>query len=122
MRLMLLAFFIVFSSGAIALMPAGMQEAMDCMQSLDQEALEEMGSQGEKVANDIKALCKKGDDLAAMEMAMTYVKDMADSEVLEALKHCSELMRKAMPNMPLPEIPSAEMYAEEAGNICDDIE
>ena len=53
---------------------------------------------------------------------MTYVKDMADSETIEELKRCSELMRKAMPGMPIPEIPSAEMYEDEAGSICDNID
>jgi len=122
MRVVMLTLLLVFSSFSIAQMPAGMQEAMECMQSLDQDALEDMGTRGEAVSNEIKALCKKGDESEAMEVAMTYVKEMSDSEVVEELKRCSELMREAMPGMPVPEIPSAEMYENEAGSICDDID
>ena len=56
MRVVLVTFLLVFSSFSIAQMPAGMQEAMECMQSLDQEALEDMGKRGEEVSNEIKAL------------------------------------------------------------------
>ena len=45
-----------------------------------------------------------------------------DSEVIEELKRCNELMREAMPSMPIPELPSAEMYENEAGSICDNID
>ncbi len=122
MRVVVVTFLLVFSSLSIAQMPAGMQEAMECMQSLDQEALQDIGTRGEEISNEIKALCEKGDESEAMEVAMTYVKDMADSETIEELKRCSELMRKAMPGMPIPEIPSAEMYENEAGSICDNID
>ena len=122
MRVVMLTFLLVFSSLSLAQMPAGMQEAMECMQSLDQEALQDMGTRGEEISNEIKALCKKGDESEALEVAMTYVKEISDSEVVEELKRCSELMRKAMPSMPIPEIPSAEMYENEAGSICDNID
>ena len=122
MRVVILTFLLVFSSVSIAQMPAGMQEAVDCMQSLDQDALQDLGVRGEAVSNEVKALCKKGDESEAVEVAMTYVKEISDSEVIEELKRCSELMREAMPGMPIPEIPSAEMYENEAGSICDNID
>ena len=92
------------------------------MESLDQQALEDLGRQGEKVAEEVKALCKKGDESGARDVAMSYVEAMADNEAIEELTRCSKLMRKAMPGMPIPEIPSAEMYEEEAGSICDNID
>jgi len=122
MRLLMLAFLMVFSSFAVAQMPAGMQEAIDCMESLDQHALEDLGTQGEKVSEEVKALCKKGDESGARDVAMSYVESMADNEAIEELTRCSELMRKAMPGMPIPEIPSAEMYEEEADSICDNVD
>ena len=122
MRVVMLTLLLVFSSLSIAQMPAGMQEAVDCMQSLDQEALQDMGARGEEVSNEIKALCKEGDESEAMEVAMTYVNEISDSEVIEELKRCSELMREAMPSMPIPEIPSAEMFENEVGSICDNID
>lgn len=122
MRVVMLAFLLVFSSLSIAQMPAGMQEAMECMQSLDQDALKDMGTRGEAVSNELKALCNKGNESEAMKVAMTYVKEISDSEVIDELKRCSELMREAMPSMPIPEIPGAEMYENEVGSICDNID
>jgi len=53
---------------------------------------------------------------------MDYMKGMEDNEVLVQLKKCSEMMQKVMPGMPMPVMPTAEMYGGEAGNICDDID
>lgn len=122
MRILMVACLMLFSSFAVAQMPAGMQEAVDCMQSVDQEAIEDLGRQGEKVSEEVKALCKQGDESGARDVALSYIGAMADNEAVEEVKRCSELMRKVMPDMPIPEIPSAEMYAEEAGSICDNID
>ena len=90
--------------------------------SISSSGLESMGREGERVSNEIKALCNKGDESGAREVAMDYVKLMTDNETIEEMKRCSELMRKAMPSMELPEMPSAETYAKEADNICDNID
>jgi len=122
MRIIIFALLIGFSSLAFAQMPPGMQEAIDCMESIDQQALEDMGKQGEKLSEEIKALCKKGDESGAKDMAMDYMKEMEGNEAIAQLKKCSEMMQKVMPGMAMPEIPTADMYAEEAGSICDDID
>ena len=122
MRIITLALLIGFSSFAIAQMPAGMQEAVDCMQSIDQQELENLGTEGEKLSNDIKALCEKGDESGASDLLLGYMKDMAENETVAQLKKCSEMMQKVMPGMPVPEMPTADMYGGEAGNICDDID
>ena len=123
MRFIIVALFLGSSSLAIAQgMPAGMQEAMECMNSLDQDALKEFGEDGEKVGEEIKALCKKGDESGARDVAMAYVEQLASNEEVKKLKECSEIMRQAMPSMPIPEIPSAEMYEEEAGSLCETID
>ena len=113
---------IAFSQGKPAGVPAGMQEAMECMTSLDQDALKEFGKEGEKVGEQIKALCKEGDESGAKDVAMAFVEQLASNEEVKKLKKCSEIMRKTMPSMPIPEIPSAEMYENEADSICESIE
>ena len=122
MRIIILALLIGFSSFTIAQMPPGMQEAIDCMESIDQQALEDMSKQGEKFSEELKALCEKGDESGAGDLLIGYMKDMEDNETLAELKICSEMMQKVMPGMPTPEMPSADMYDGEAGNICDDID
>ena len=122
MRSTILVFVLFFSSLVVAQMPPGMQEAIDCMQSVDQDALRELGTQSESVANEIKALCADGDVSGARKVAMAYAQEMTDNEAVAELKRCSEMMREVMPNMPMPEIPSTEMFEEESGNICDNID
>ncbi len=122
MRIFILALLIGFSSFALAQMPAGMQEAIDCMESLDQQALEDLGTQGEKLSDDVNALCKKGDESGARDLVMDYMKGMEDNEVLVQLKKCSEMMQKVMPGMPMPQMPTAEIFDDETGGICDDLD
>ena len=122
MRIIILALLIGFSSFALAQMPAGMQEAIDCMESLDQQALEDLGTQGEKLSDDVNALCKKGDESGARDLVMDYMKGMEDNETIAQLKKCSEMMQKVMPGMPMPEMPTADMFEDETGSICDDLD
>jgi len=122
MRFTVLAVLFGFSSLVSAQMPAGMQEAISCMESIDQSALEALGEEGEKFADDIKAMCKEGDESGARKAALGYMKEMENKEVLKQLKKCTEMMQKVMPGMAMPEMPTAEMYAEEEGDVCDNIE
>lgn len=122
MRFTILILLLGFSSFATAQMPAGMQEAISCMESIDQAALEALGEESEKFADDIKAMCKKGDESAARKAAMGYMQEMEKKEVLKQLQKCSEMMQKVMPGMAMPEMPSAEMFDEEEGNICDNLD
>ena len=103
-------------------MPAGMQEAMECMNTLDQTALQKFGEDGKKVGDEIKALCENGDESGARDVAMSYIKEMDDNEEVKKLRECSEIMRKAMPSMQMPEIPTADQYANESESICETIE
>jgi len=111
------AILLVFSSGAIAQnMPAGVQEAMKCMQSIDQEAIKDLSVKAKEISLEIKALCKKGDESGARVAAMHYAKGIKDNKILQQLNKCSDMMRKAMPNMPAPDMPSAKKY--EDADIC----
>ena len=123
MRIIIFALLLCFSSLAMAQDTlASMQEAMECMNSLDQDALREFGEQGEEVAEKIKVLCDKGDESAARNVALAYVKELADSQELIKLKECTHIMREAMPSFPIPEIPGAEMYEEQADSICENLD
>jgi len=103
-------------------MPAGMQEAMECMNTLDQDALKEFGENGQKMGEEIKALCDKGDESGARDLAMSYIKEMDGNEEIKKLRDCSEIMRKAMPSMPIPEIPNADQYINETESVCENID
>ena len=123
MRFFILTLLISFSPFSIAQgMPPGMQEAMDCMNAIDQKALKDMGDEAMKMSDEIKALCKKGDESAAKDAAIGYAKEIANKEQMVKIRECSELMRKAMPTMQIPQYPSVEEYEDKADSICEDIE
>jgi len=123
MRVIILALLLSCSSFTAAQgMPEGMQEAMECMSSLDQDVLRGFGGRAEEIANEIKALCKTGDESGAMDVAMNYAQELAGNQEVIKLKECSEVMRKAMPSMQIPEIPSAEEYEDHMGSICENLD
>lgn len=101
-------------------MPEGMQEAIQCMESLDQEAMEQLATEGEAMADEIEALCKQGDEAAARKLGIEYALEIKDHELIVKLQECGELMQKAMPGMEMPEMPGVDTIKAEAGNICDD--
>lgn len=110
---------VVFYSGAIAQnMPAGVQEAMKCMQSIDQDAIKGLSEKAKEISSKIKALCKNGDESGARAAAMHYAMGIKDNKVLKQVNKCSEMMRKVMPNMPVPDVPNAKKY--EDSDICKD--
>lgn len=121
MRFTILVCLLVLSTYTSAQMPAGMQEAIACMESVDQAALEVLGTEAEQFAGDIQAMCKQGNESGARKAALKYMKKMENNEPLLQLKKCSEMMQEIMPGMTIPEMPTAEMYAEE-GDVCDNME
>ena len=101
-------------------LPAGMQEAIECMNKIDQSALTQMSKKGEAFGVKIKALCDKGDEKAAKAMGLDYFKEVNKNEAFVQLNKCNDLMRKAMPEMDLPTMPSEEDFENDKGSICDD--
>ena len=101
-------------------MPPGMQEAMACMQSLDQQAMEKMGADADKMSDEIDALCKKGDESGARSLVLDYVQSMQSNPEMIKMQQCIEKMQKAMPGMPIPQMPTVEMMESKAGSVCED--
>lgn len=124
MRVTILAFLFGFTSIVSAQISADMQEAISCMHAIDETALESLSKPNEKFVNEIKALCEKGDESGARKAAMKHMKEERNNETFMQIKKCSEMMKKAMPEMQTPEKSTpeksvAEVLAEEKGNICD---
>ena len=122
MRILLLSLLLTLTTSVNSQgMPAGLQEALDCMESLDQEAMEQLAEKGKDIEKEIKAICESGDEEAARKVGIKYALEMKDNEVVLKLMECGEIMEKAMPGMEMPEMPGIDEITAEAENICDSL-
>ncbi len=121
MRILFVIFLISLAAPANSQgMPEGMQEALQCMESLDQQAMEQMATEGKAMAAEIEALCKQGDEAAARKLGIEFALEIKDHELITKLQECGALMKKAMPGIEIPEMPGIDTIKAEAENICDD--
>ncbi len=93
-----------------------MQEAMACMENIDQSALKVLDAEGQKMKSEVEALCKSGRRAAAQDKAMEYAKDMMSRPEMKKIRECSKLAAGMMPKM------TFEDLVEDGKNrhVCDD--
>ncbi len=58
-------------------------------ETVDMRYLEDMATNGEKMAKHIKQLCESGQRLQAQNSAMTYAKDMQSNPNFKAMQKCT---------------------------------
>ncbi len=122
MRILIVSLLLLLAAAANSqTVPEAVQEAMQCMESIDQEAMEQLAAEGEMMADKIKALCKQGDEDGAKKIGVSYALEMMQHEVLLELQRCGEMMKQAVPSMEMPEMPDAETIKAEAESICDNL-
>ena len=109
-----------FAQGMPQGMPPGFQEAMACMESIDQNALDKMGNEADKLSDKVDALCEKGDEAGAKRLVLDYVQSMQSNPELIKMQTCITKMQEAMPGMPMPQMPTVEMMESKDGSVCDD--
>ena len=121
MRFILLALLIGFSSIADAQLFRGgdADEARDCLDSIDRDQLSDLAEEAEDMADDVRDLCDDGDDVAAKDIVTAYIEEMGNNREFDKLAECSEILRDAMPNLRIAELPSIEDYEDELDDICD---
>ena len=66
-------------------------------ETVDMRYLEDMATNGEKMAKHIKQLCESGQRLQAQNSAMTYAKDMQSNPNFKAMQKCTAQMGNAFP-------------------------
>jgi len=94
------------------------QTMQNCMANIDQTEMEAFQQKAEQMDAEVKALCAAGERDAAMDRAMAFGKEVAHSDVMQAMKKCGEGMKSMMPNLPKTAEP-----AESRGkprHVCDE--
>lgn len=94
-----------------------MQGMQNCMGNIDQAEMEAFQKKAEEMDAEVKALCAAGERDAAMSRSMAFGKEVADSNVMQAMKKCGEGMKNMMPN--LPKVAQPHNDAGETRHICD---
>jgi hypothetical protein len=85
-----------------------------CMADIDQQELDALRVEGEKMASDIQALCKADKRDEAQATAITYGRQMVNEPVMQELKECA-----GMASMMIPQTMWAELENEDTqAHVC----
>ena len=102
-------------------MMAEMQKLGACMQSIDQQELEALGSNADRFEAEMKVLCKDGKRDEAQEKAIEFSKKMLNSPALKTMRKCTEKMSASMKGM-MPNMDPEEMAKDYSNHhVCDEI-
>lgn len=74
------------------------EKARSCMAQVDQQALEQIGQEGEAMEAEVKALCDSGKRKQAQNKALAFSKDLMSRSEVKQMRECSEMMRGMMPD------------------------
>jgi len=101
--------------------PGDLQQMMEqaqglqaCLAGIDQNALNELRTQGETIAAELKAMCVAGQRDAAQARAVAYGREMARSPLLDSLGECGERV-KSMIQIPYV----ADTMEGKTQHVCD---
>lgn len=95
-----------------------MQKMGACMADIDQDALDELSKQAQAVNDEIEALCKRGDESAALSRALEFSREMRDEPLLKKVQECTKGMAQMMAQI-MPVNPAEVEAKAERGGICD---
>lgn len=98
-----------------------MQKMQECMAKVDQQELERLEEEGNKMEAELKALCEQGKRDKAQKKAIAFSKKIMKNPALIQMKECGELTKGMMP--PGSEEPTLdEEFDFTNRHVCDDME
>lgn len=102
--------------------PEHMQQLMQqarqmqaCMAQIDQNALAALGQRAQTVEAEIKSLCQSGKRDEAMDVAVTFGREMANDDNVRIARECGEMAQKMLPDF---KFPTSKAEAK-SSHICD---
>jgi predicted lipoprotein len=109
----------------MAAMQRAMEEAQRCMQSVDQDAVEQMAEEAEAFEAEMRRLCAAGSRDEAQRRALEFSRRIMDDAELQKVRECTAMMREAMEGMPMMRMPEAAEVPTpeeiEATHVCDSL-
>jgi hypothetical protein len=84
------------------MMAKKMQEMQKCMESINKADLDKVEKESIQFEKKIRALCSKGKRDQAQKEALSFGKKIAKHPVMQSMNKCTESMRGAMQDMPIP--------------------
>ena len=82
-----------------------------CMANIDQQELEALGVEGEKLAAEIQTLCKAGERDEAQAKAVSYGKQILKDPVMLELKECTGMASQMIPQTMWAELENEDTQA-----------
>lgn len=110
----------VFGQGGMP--PMNMEKMMEqaekmeqCLQGIDERALDQFSARSEKIEAEIRTLCRAGKRSEAQRVAIDFGREVAASKEMQKLRECASIMRGMGGATPLPTPKELERR-----HICDD--
>ena len=94
------------------------QQMQDCYSKVDPNAMQAMAERGQKLHEELKALCAAGKKDAAREKAIEYSKEMAEAPEMKAVSQCGEMMRPMMPAAIAGAVSATDKGKSEPADLC----
>ena len=86
-----------FDEAQIQQMMQEAQKMQQCMDKLDQQAMQKLADDAQAMGQEIEALCKKGKRDAAKNLAMEFGLKMSEDVNFKQAQKCGEGMQKMLP-------------------------
>lgn len=77
-----------------------MQEMQACMEKIDKTELKRFEQRSYQLEADVKSLCASGKRSAAQDKAMTFSKEMINSDAMKTMRKCTAGLKEMMPKIP----------------------
>lgn len=94
------------------------QGLQTCMQNIDQSEIQAFEQRAKQMEAETQALCASGKRDEAMQMAMTFGKEVSRSKAMQEMKKCGEGMKNMMPK--IASVDQNNDPDKSGRHICDD--
>lgn len=81
-----------------------MQKAQSCMQNIDQTELQALEQRSHEFQAEVKSLCASGKRDEAQRKAIAYGQEVSQSNAIQTIRECGELMKGMVAQMPMTEL------------------
>jgi len=85
------------------------------MANIDPEKIKVIEQQSNQFMGEVKSLCANGKRNEAQTKAISFSKEMENSDVLKTMKKCADMMKGIMQEMPAMD----QFYDDPNQHVCD---